>query len=139
MASNDQMRRISRPGQPPPSPQQRQTYRSHHHRHGHTHTHHTRTHHKVMLPPPAPQNQPVEMPHSLTVHPPPVSTSESVPPSSTRLVSAKSLPFQRSLPMTPTNAPQRFILPPSVSRLNTTSNRRSSAQSHRMPFIPSGG
>lgn len=138
VASNDQIRRISRTGQLPPSPSQRKTHRSHHHRHDHAHIHHTHKHNKVMLPPPTPRSRPAEMPRSSTMHSRQASTSESVPPLPTHLVLANSLPFQRPVPMTPTNAPQRFLPPPSVSRLNTTVNRQSAAQGHRMPFIPNG-
>jgi len=137
-AWSDQTRRISRPGQPPPLSQQRQTHRSHHHGHNHAHTHHTHKHHKVMPPPPTPRSHAMEMPPSSTIRSPPVSTSESVPFLPTHLVPANNVAFQRSVPITPTNAPQRFIPPPSVSRLNTTANRHSVAQGHRMPFIPDG-
>ena len=134
VGSHDQTR-IPHPGQS--SLQQRQTHRSHHHGHGHAHTHHTHKHHKVMPPPPTPRSHPAEMPHSSTIHPH-VSASESAPSSSMHLVPANKLPFQRSVLMTPTNAPHRFVPPPSVSRLNTAANRHSASQGHRMPFIPNG-
>ena len=137
---NDQTRHISRPGQPPPFQQQHQTRRSRYHGHGHshTHTHHTHKHRKVMPPPPTPLGRPVETPRPSAMLPPSGSTFSPVPPVSTSLALPNNLSFQRPVPMTPTNAPQRFIPPRSVSRLNTAANRQNAAQGHRMPFIPNG-
>ncbi|KAF9646386.1 hypothetical protein BDM02DRAFT_3118700 [Thelephora ganbajun] len=92
-----------------------------------------------MPPPPTPRNHPVEIPPSSTsMLPPPVSAFKSMPPVSAPQMTPNNLPFKQSVPMTPTSAPQRFVPPPSVSRLNTTANRQSAKQGHRMPFMPNG-
>ena len=134
---HDQTRQVPRPDQPFPPPQQHQAHHSHH-RHDHTHAHHTHTHRKVMPPPPTPRRNPVEMPRSLAVLPPPVSVSNPVPSASMSSMPTRNLTVQLPVPMTPTNAPQRFIPPPSVSRLNTIANRQNAARGHRTPFIPNG-
>jgi len=136
---HDQARQMPRPDQPPPPPQLHQAHRSHHrHGHEHTHVHHTHKHRKVMPPPPTPRRHPVEMLHSSEMLPPRVPVSNSVPSASIPLLPSRNLPVQLPVPMTPTNAPQRFIPPPSVSRLNTTANRQNAARGHRTPFIPNG-
>ena len=133
---HDQARQMPRRDQPPPPPQQHRAHNSHHrHRHDHTHAHHTHNHHKVMPPPPTPRHHPVEMPRSSTMLPPPASVSNPVPSTS---APSRNLSVQLSVPMTPTSAPQRFIPPPSVPRLNTVANRQSAARGHRTPFIPNG-
>ena len=136
---HDQARQISHPDRPPPPPQQHQAYHSHHrHGHDHTHVHHSHKHRKIMPPPPTPQRHPVEMPRSSAMPPPPISVPNSVSSASMPLMPSRNLPVQLSVPMTPTNAPQRFIPPPSVSRLNTIANRQNAARGHRTPFIPNG-
>jgi len=125
--------------QPLPPPQQHQAHHSHHrHGHDHTHVHHTHRHRKVMPPPPTPRRHPVEMTRSSAMLPPPVSVSNAVASASMPLMPSRNLPVQLPVPMTPTNAPQRFIPPPSVSRLNTIANRQNAARGHRTPFIPNG-
>ena len=135
---HDQMRQMRRQDQPPPPSQQHQVRRPHHHGHGHTHTHHTHKHRKAMPPPPTLRHDPVEMPRSSAMLPPPASGFRPVPRVPTSVMPPNTLPVQRPVPMTPTGAPQRFIPPPSVSRLNTAANRQSATQGHRMPFIPNG-
>ena len=134
----DQTRKMPHPDQPPPLPQQHRVRRPHHHGHAHAHAHHTHKHRNVMPPPPTPRRHPVEMPRSSAMFPPPVSAFKSVPHVSASLMPPNNLAIQQSVPMTPKGAPQRFIPPPSVSRLNTSANRQSAAQGHRMPFIPNG-
>ena len=137
-APHNQAGPMPRQDQPPPPPQQQQAHHSHH-RHGHdrTHVHHTHKHRKVMPPPPTPRHHPAEIPRSAML-PPPISVSNAVPFASTPLMPSRNLPVQLSVPMTPTSAPQRFIPPPSVSRLNTVANRQNAARGHRTPFIPNG-
>ena len=138
VVAQNQTRHISRQDQPPPPLQQHQAHNSRH-RHGHDHTHirHTHTHRKVMPPPPTPRRH-AEMPRSSAMLPPPVSVSNTVPSASTPLIPSRNLPVHLSVPMTPTSAPQRFIPPPSVSRLNTVANRQNTARGHRTPFMPNG-
>lgn len=140
MISHDQAQKIARPGKSPPVPQQHQVRRHHHHGHPHTHAHHTHKYRKVMPPPPTPRRHPVEVLRPSMMLPPPVFAINSVHPVSPPLMppNLNNLSAQRPVPMTPTSAPQRFIPPPSVSRLNTVANRQSVVQGHRIPFVPNG-
>jgi len=135
---HDEARQMPHRDRQPPPLQQHQAHHSYH-RHGHDHTHvHTHKHRKVMPPPPTPRRHPAEMPRSSTMLPPPVSVSNPVPSASMPLMPSRNLLVQPPVPMTPTNAPQRFVPPASVSRLNTTTNRQNAARGHRTPFIPNG-